>query len=458
MSDETIAAIATATGVGGIGIIRVSGKESQKVASIILGTVPKDRYALYTKFRKLNSQIIDEGIALFFNGPNSFTGEDVLELQCHGGAVILDILLKEILSLDFVRMARPGEFSERAFLNGKIDLTQAEAIADLINASTEQAALSAVNSLQGNFSGLINQLNEQLIKLRTYVEATIDFPDESIDFIEDGKVHEGFIDLIEKLEKILETAKQGVILKEGLKIVISGRPNAGKSSLLNALCEKECAIVTDIEGTTRDILRENINIDGMPLHIIDTAGLREHTSNIVEKIGIERAWNEIIQANRILFVIDVSKINTDDSYDKQLELFKLIASKTENKIPFSIIANKIDLSPNYTLPKELTAYPIIEISAKDLTGLDTLRNHLKECAGYKNTSNGVFSARRRHVVSLEKALDHLNNGFDLFKTSQDLVLAAEEMREAQQNLNEILGKFTADDLLNEIFNTFCIGK
>ncbi len=454
MNQDTIVAIATATGLGGIGVIRVSGDKSIDVAQAILGKIPKVRYAEYLPFKRQDGSIIDEGIALLFKNPNSFTGEDIIEFQCHGGTVVLDMLLKEILSLGYTRQALPGEFSQRAFLNGKIDLTQAEAIADLINATSVQAANSAMNSLQGQFSEKIHVLNQELIKLRTYVEATIDFPDESIDFIEDGKVVTGLTQLQQHIKEILIKAKQGVILQEGIRIVIAGRPNAGKSSLLNALCQRDCAIVTDIEGTTRDVLRENINIDGMPLHIIDTAGLRHHSSDIVEKIGIDRAWNEILTANRILFVYDVTK----DDPSEQLQLFQDIKDKTQDSIKFSIICNKTDLKPNFVLPDLLKEYPCINISAKEQLGMDTLREHLKECAGFNSSTEGVFSARRRHITALEKALAHIQQGLELIASGNDLELSAEEMREAQQCLNEILGRFTADDLLSEIFNTFCIGK
>lgn len=458
MNQETIAAIATATGKGGIGIIRVSGDKASDIANQILGKLPRNRYAEYCPFKRKDNSIIDEGIALFFKGPNSFTGEDVVEFQCHGGPIVIDMLLKEILSYDYIRQALPGEFSERAFLNGKLDLAQAEAIADLINASSEQAAQSAVNSLQGTFSKLINKLNDKLIKLRTYVEATIDFPDESIDFIEDGKVISSLNELSKEITIILDKAKQGVILQEGIKLVIAGQPNVGKSSLLNSLCERDCAIVTEIEGTTRDILKENINIDGLPLHIIDTAGLRMHTSDIVEKIGIDRAWKEIMEANRILFVYDVSRDLETNGTNPQLVLFKKILEKTENKIAFSIICNKYDLNKNYLLPKEFDNYEIVEISAKNNLGIDKLKQHLKDCAGLSNNTEGLFSARRRHITSLEHALCHLKLSLELIENESNFEISAEEMREAQQNLNDILGRFTADNLLSEIFNTFCIGK
>lgn len=302
-TNDTIVAQATPPGRGGVGILRVSGPKAAAVAEIVLGKIPKPRYADYLPFKDENGTTLDQGIALYFPGPNSFTGEDVLELQGHGGPVILDLLLKRILSINGLRIANPGEFSERAFLNDKLDLAQAEAIADLIDASSEQAARSAMNSLQGVFSGQVHQLVEALTHLRIYVEAAIDFPDEEIDFLSDGIIEAKLNEVIAELNTVRSQAHQGSLLREGMKVVIAGRPNAGKSSLLNALAGRDAAIVTDIAGTTRDVLREHIHIDGMPLHIIDTAGLRESTDK-VERIGIERAWQEIEQADRVLFMVD----------------------------------------------------------------------------------------------------------------------------------------------------------
>jgi len=318
MTTDTITAIATAPGRGGVGIVRVSGPNVEKIAAKLLGFVPKPREAIYTAFNDSQQNQLDKGIALFFPNPHSFTGEDVLELQGHGGPVILDLLLAAIIQTG-ARMARPGEFSERAFLNDKLDLAQAEAIADLIDASSKQAAMQALNSLKGTFSKKINTLVDDLIQLRMYVESAIDFPEEEIDFLTDGHVSGQLNNLISQVQAIFDAAQQGVLMREGMKVVIAGRPNAGKSSLLNALAESDVAIVTDIEGTTRDVLREHIHIDGMPLHVIDTAGLRQSPDK-VEQIGIERAWQEIAKADRILLMLDTT-VNIDlhtEDYWQQL--------------------------------------------------------------------------------------------------------------------------------------------
>ena len=324
INQDTIAAQATAPGRGGVGIIRVSGSLAKTVAEHIIGRCPKTRYADYVPFKSLSGEQLDQGIAIYFQGPNSFTGEDVLELQGHGGPVVLDMLLKEISQIDGVRLAKPGEFSERAFMNDKLDLTQAEAIADLINATSEQAAKSALQSLQGEFSKHIETLVEKVIHLRMYVEAAIDFPDEEIDFLSDGKVAADLDAIIDQLDNVTQQAKQGSIMREGMRVVIAGRPNAGKSSLLNALAGRDAAIVTEIAGTTRDVLREHIHIDGMPLHIIDTAGLRESPDK-VEQIGIERAWEEINQADRVLFMLDGTDTAATDPDDLVVYLLFFVA-------------------------------------------------------------------------------------------------------------------------------------
>ena len=398
---DTIAAIATAPGRGGVGIIRVSGALALTVAEKVLGYAPKPRYAHYGAFNAADGTVLDEGIALFFPNPNSFTGEDVLELQGHGGPVVLDLLLNEVVALG-CRLARPGEFSERAFLNDKMDLAQAEAIADLIDSASEQAARCALRSLQGEFSKRVHSLLEQLIQLRIYVEAAIDFPEEEIDFLSDGKVA-AMLDAVDnELKAVLKEAGQGAILREGMNVVIAGRPNAGKSSLLNALAGQERAIVTDIAGTTRDVLKEHIHIDGMPLHIIDTAGLRDAPDE-VERIGIQRAWEAITQADRVLLMIDSTTTETDPQtllhalYDERG--LQDAASDLLNNGRVTVIRNKADLSTETIGLDERGAFPTITLSAKQNAGVDVLRDHLKQVMGFDAASEGGFLARRRHSQS-----------------------------------------------------------
>ncbi|WP_111979065.1 tRNA uridine-5-carboxymethylaminomethyl(34) synthesis GTPase MnmE [Algibacillus agarilyticus] len=455
-NQDTIAAIATAPGRGGVGIIRVSGKLAEQVAHTILHKLPKVRMAEYLKFYDENDQVIDQGIALFFKGPNSFTGEDILELQGHGGPVILDILLRTILSMPNIRMANPGEFSERAFLNDKLDLAQAEAIADLIESSSEHAARSALQTLQGEFSKHVHSLNEKIINLRIYVEAAIDFPEEEVDFLSDGKVLNSLNTVIAQTKEVQKKAQQGAILKEGMRVVIAGRPNAGKSSLLNALSGKDSAIVTNIAGTTRDVLSEQIHIDGMPLHIIDTAGLRESPDE-VEQIGIQRAWKEITQADRVLLVVDA----TDTEHEPQ-DFWPEFFEKLPTDMGVTLIRNKIDELDSSIIEKagftEEEPYSVVRISAKTHDGLDDLKNHLKGCMGYQSSTEGQFMARRRHIDAINRALTQLHNGKDQLLGAAAGELLAEDLRAAQQHLNEITGEFTSDDLLGRIFSSFCIGK
>lgn len=450
---DTIVAQATPPGRGGVGILRISGPKAASVAEQILGKLPKARYADYLPFREADGTVLDQGIALWFPGPNSFTGEDVLELQGHGGPVILDLLLKRIVSLPGLRIARPGEFSERAFLNDKLDLAQAEAIADLIDASSEQAARSAVNSLQGVFSQRVNSLVEALTHLRIYVEAAIDFPDEEIDFLSDGKIEAQLDGVISDLNQVRQEARQGSLLREGMKVVIAGRPNAGKSSLLNALAGREAAIVTDIAGTTRDVLREHIHIDGMPLHIIDTAGLRE-ASDEVERIGIERAWQEIEQADHVLFMVDGT---TTAETDPQAIWPEFIA-RLPAAMPVTVIRNKADVTGEAAGADTASHHTLIRLSARSGAGVETLRDHLKESMGFAGNVEGGFIARRRHLEALELASVHLLQGRDQLLGARAGELLAEELRLAQQALSEITGEFTADDLLGRIFSSFCIGK
>lgn len=453
-SNDTITAQATAPGKGGVGIIRVSGPKARLVAEKILGKCPKPRYAEFLSFNSLDGQLIDQGIALFFKGPNSFTGEDVLELQGHGGPVVLDMLLQQITKIEDIRLARAGEFSEQAFLNDKIDLAQAEAIADLIESNSEQAAKSALQSLQGEFSNKIHDLVEQMIRLRIYVEAAIDFPDEEIDFLSDGKVENDLLGIIDQLEQVQHQAKQGSIMREGMKVVIAGRPNAGKSSLLNALSGKESAIVTDIAGTTRDVLKEHIHIDGMPLHIIDTAGLRESPDK-VEQIGIERAWQEIEQADKVLLLVDAN----ENKATTPAEIWPEFINKLPKQMPVSIIRNKVDLLPeqerSITVEGDL---PILSISAQAQVGIEELKTHLKKAMGFQGTTEGTFMARRRHLDAIDNASHHLYTGRDQLQSYAAGEILAEELRIAQQHLNEITGEFSSDDLLGRIFSSFCIGK
>lgn len=453
MNSDTIVAQATPPGRGGVGILRISGPKVQEVAKAVLGILPKPRYAHYLPFLAADGTTLDEGIALFFPNPNSFTGEDVLELQGHGGPVILDLLLKRILEISGVRIARPGEFSERAFLNDKLDLAQAEAIADLIDASSEQAAKSALSSLQGVFSKKINELVESLIHLRIFTEAAIDFPEEEIDFLSDGKIEAELDQVIQRLNEVRHEAKQGSLLREGMKVVIAGRPNAGKSSLLNALAGREAAIVTDIAGTTRDVLREHIHIEGMPLHIIDTAGLRE-ASDEVERIGIERAWQEIDQADRVLFMVDSTTTNETNPE----KLWPEFIERLPKNMPVTVIRNKADLTGESLGYSEQNGYCLIQLSARTGEGITLLRDHLKQVMGFTSSTEGGFLARRRHLQALEKAAEHLNNGKYQLTTFHAGELLAEELRLAQEALSEITGQFTSDDLLGRIFSSFCIGK
>lgn len=459
---DTIAAIATPTGRGGVGIVRVSGPLVGCIMRSVTGKELSPRVAHYGGFFERNDasshthphtqpQLLDQGIALFFPGPHSFTGEDVLELQGHGGPVILDCLLRETIRLG-ARLARAGEFSERAFLNDKIDLAQAEAIADLIDSASEQAARSALRSLQGEFSQLIHGLVNSLIALRIYVEAAIDFPEEEIDFLGDGKVESDIARLLDELQQIQRNAKQGSLLREGMTIVIAGAPNAGKSSLLNALAGKDSAIVTPIAGTTRDVLREHIQIDGLPLHIIDTAGLRDSPDE-VEREGIRRALREIENADHVLLVSD-----SNDTAIADLDtLLPSAASTSLREKPLTLIRNKCDLSQQ---PARLdNGNPtVITLSAKTGAGIDLLRQHLKVSVGYRGNGEGTFLARRRHLDALDRARDYVLQAQRELHTSRAGELVAENLRLGQNALGEITGAISADDLLGHIFSSFCIGK
>jgi tRNA modification GTPase len=451
-SKDTIVAQATATGQGGVGIVRLSGPMSAEILEAFIGFKAKPRYAHFTPFHEADQQI-DEGIALFFPGPNSFTGEDVAELQCHGGPVVIDLIIRRAVELG-ARMARPGEFSERAFLNDKLDLTQAEAIADLIESSSEQAARCALKSLQGAFSREVDQLVDQLTNLRIYVEAAIDFPDEEIDFLSDGKVRGDLVSIIKQLNQVQSQAQQGSLMREGMTVVIAGRPNAGKSSLLNALSGRDSAIVTDIEGTTRDVLREQIHIDGMPLHIIDTAGLRDAPDR-VEQIGIDRAWQEIKTADRILMLMDASHSETTDPKTLWPEMVDKLNGDLSH---VTLVRNKIDLTDESAGLEKQGENTLIRLCAKDEQGIDLLRDHLKSIMGYQGNAEGAFMARRRHMEALEQAQELLNTGLWQLDTQGAGELLAEDLRQTQHVLGEITGKVSADDLLGKIFGSFCIGK
>ncbi|WP_299202954.1 tRNA uridine-5-carboxymethylaminomethyl(34) synthesis GTPase MnmE [uncultured Amphritea sp.] len=452
INQDTIAAQATPPGRGGVGIVRVSGKLAATIAEQVVGFVPKPRYAHYGPFFDADNSQLDQGLALYFPGPNSFTGEDVLELQGHGGPIIMDFILRRVVECG-ARLANPGEFSERAFLNDKLDLTQAEAIADLIDSSSEQAARCALKSLQGAFSDRVHQLVEALTQLRIYVEAAIDFPEEEIDFLADGKVAGDLQQIIDKLAEVKQEARQGSLIREGMNVVIAGRPNAGKSSLLNALAGKESAIVTDIAGTTRDVLREHIHIDGMPLHIIDTAGLRDAPDE-VERIGISRAWDEIQKADRVLLMVDGTTTATDDPE----QIWPEFVSRLEDKSKITVIRNKCDLTSEQPVIGEHDGHTLISLSAKADVGIDNLRQHLKDCMGYANTTEGGFLARRRHIDALNRSESLLLTGQEQLIYGGAGELLAEDLRLAQQHLSEITGEFSSDDLLGRIFSSFCIGK
>ncbi len=437
---DTIAAIATAPGQGGIGVIRISGDNTRDIARQLLGDLPKPRYAHFAGFRDTDNEVIDQGIALFFPSPNSFTGEDVLELQGHGGPVVLDRLLKRVIELG-ARPARAGEFSERAFLNDKIDLVQAEAIADLIAAESEQSAKAAMHSLQGEFSASIDTLLQQLIELRMHVESTLDFPEEEIDFLADDIIKQKLLALIDQLQVIQNNSKQGRLLNEGLKVVISGKPNAGKSSLLNLLAGNDSAIVSDIPGTTRDVLREKIQIQGVPLHIVDTAGLRE-ASDVIEQEGVRRAQKEMQQADILLTVIDA----TTDTVTSEAQ---------PNEIQ---VLNKIDLLQHNN---DNTPDNVVKLSAKTGEGLELLQQKILQLAGYNSQPGqvtGLYTARRRHLQALQKTAEHLKLAQRALLVDQAGEVMAEELRLAQNSLSEITGAFSSDDLLGKIFSEFCIGK
>ncbi|MEE9336832.1 MAG: tRNA uridine-5-carboxymethylaminomethyl(34) synthesis GTPase MnmE [Methylococcaceae bacterium] len=441
---DTIAAIATPPGNGGVGIIRISGSSASEIAKKLTTKLFLPRQALFTSFKDEDQIVIDSGILLFFPNPSSYTGEDTIELQGHGGTVVLGMLLKRVLCLG-ARLANPGEFTERAFLNDKLDLAQAEAVADLIESSTEQSARSAQKSMQGVFSEEINELVDELTELRVYVEAAIDFVDEEIDFLSDGVVENKIKKIAEEIKKIKKTARQGRLLRDGMTVVLAGKPNVGKSSLLNALAGHEAAIVTEIAGTTRDILKEQIQIDGMPLHIIDTAGLRE-SDNVVEKEGIRRAHEQINQADKILLLIDSTDPETDSVIDS-----------LPNNLNITKIYNKIDLLGKEPRIIESPEGTEIYLSVKKQLGLDLLTNYLKKSVGFNGETDNVFIARKRHIDALSQGQEFVESAIVQLQ-NQAGELVAEDLRQAQNSLAEITGAFSSDDLLGKIFSSFCIGK
>lgn len=442
---DTICAIASAIGQSGIGIIRVSGPLVKSIFKQILQTDLKPRYAYYGPFYDYEGAVIDKGVAIFFPGPNSYTGEDIVEFQGHGGASVLRKLLETITDSK-VRLAEPGEFTKRAFLNGKMDLIQAEAVQDLIQSNSEESALSAVRSLTGEFSTKINELLSELISLRVFVEATIDFSDEEIDFLESHEVSSKLYALNKSLKDILNTATQGAILRDGIHVAIAGKPNAGKSSLLNMLTKQSSAIVTHIAGTTRDVLKETIHVDGMPVHIIDTAGLH-NSDDVIEQEGIRRANMEIKNADIILLVYD--------SNDSEFDL-TILPDSVKDK-PKILVRNKIDLVGLKPSVQKVDHVLDIAISAKNGEGVDSLQDALSEFAGLNATAEGIFLARKRHINAIEETLVFISNAIDQLKQGSS-ELVAEDLRQAGLQLSQITGEFSSDDLLGEIFSSFCIGK
>lgn len=446
-TSDTIAAIATPAGRGGVGMVRISGPASRAVAQQILGHEPPARQAVLARFRDARGALLDQGLALLFPAPRSFTGEDVLELHGHGGPVVLDLLLQACFAAG-ARAARPGEFSERAFLNGKMDLTQAEAIADLIDSGSAQAARAALRSLQGEFSAAVTGIHTALTDLRVYVEAALDFAEEDIDFLAAPELQARIAELHHLFDALQARAGQGALLREGLTVVIAGRPNAGKSSLLNALAGYEAAIVTDTPGTTRDVLRERISLDGLPLHVLDTAGLRD-SSDAIEQEGVRRAHAELARADHALYIVDAQS-------GWQVADDALLAS-LPGGMPVTVVFNKIDLTAQPAGQGEQAGRPALWLSARDRSGLDLLHEHLKAVAGYQDTGANSLGARRRHLDALGRARTRLDAALQQLRQNAP-ELMAEELRQAQQALGEITGQVHSDDLLGRIFSQFCLGK
>jgi tRNA modification GTPase len=431
-------------------MVRVSGAEVPRVACAILGFVPAPRHARLASFLDAGGNCLDQGLALYFPAPASFTGEDVLELQGHGGPLVTDLVLKRVLELG-CRMARPGEFSERAFCNGKIDIAQAEAVADLIDAGTAAAAKAAVRSMRGEFSARIAELQAQLTELRVYVEAAIDFPDEEVEFLSGAALAARLVQVFGSFDSIIAAARQGSLLREGLTVVIAGKPNAGKSSLLNRLLGDEVAIVTAAPGTTRDVLRQHLALDGLPLNLIDTAGLRA-ASDAAEEEGVRRARTEMRRADRVLYVQDATRVGERSAAEIAAELEEL-----PTDVPVTLVFNKIDLTGAAAHATQGAPTQIF-LSAKTGVGLDLLRAHLKESAGYRDSESGALAARRRHLDALKRAQALVQSAAEVLQRPQTFELFAEDLRLAQRALGEITGEFTSEDLLGAIFGSFCIGK
>jgi len=444
---DTIVARATPPGRGGIAVVRISGPAVRDLAGPLLGALPRPRYATLCGFRGADGEALDLGLALYFPAPHSFTGEDVLELHAHGGVVLADMLVARVLALG-ARLARPGEFTERAFLNDKLDLTQAEAIADLIDADSQAAARAAQRSLRGDFSAAVLALNEEVTELRTWVEAAIDFPDEDIDFLSDADLARRVEGVAASFRRLEEATRQGCLLREGLNVVIAGRPNAGKSSLLNALAGYDAAIVTPVPGTTRDVIREQLDIDGLPIHVVDTAGLRA-TTDVVEAQGVSRAQAELARADHALVVLDAT---VDDAAGREALLGELPAGLSR-----TLVRNKIDLTgePSGLVPGTTD---LVQVSALTGAGLPELRQRLRAVAGYQPAGEGAFTARRRHLDSLRSAREHFEAACRQLREQQAGELMAEELLQVQNALAEITGEFTSDELLGRIFSSFCIGK
>ena len=468
---DPIVAIATAPGRGAVGIVRVSGKQLESLVQALCGRSLRPREATYLPFLDARGEPIDQGLALFFPAPRSYTGEDILELQAHGGPVVLQLLLARCLQaaaepdpatgaprLPGLRVAQPGEFTERAFLNGKIDLAQAEAVADLIDASTEAAARSAGRSLSGAFSHEVQLLRDALIQLRMLVEATLDFPEEEIDFLRSSDARGQLQRLQQRLAQVMQRTQQGALLREGIKVVIAGQPNAGKSSLLNALAGAELAIVTPIAGTTRDRVQQTIQIEGVPLHVIDTAGLRE-SSDEVERMGIARTWEAIADADAVLFLHDLTRAAEREYQDGDAAIESALVQRLPPQVPIIDVWNKSDCAPQTEGPRQSPARPAIVLSARTGQGLDSLRQTLLQVAGWQTAAEGVYLARTRHIQALQTVQHHLHQAALLLDTPDlPLDLLAEELRLAQNALGTLTGEFTSEDLLGVIFSRFCIGK